>query len=100
MSELAISRRHVLGCADVLFSDMFSETRHGSVWFAANISCRVETNTCSFDVPLVSSQMLTVLRAENWPAFDQSELEVLERQVLDEAVEVFGEPVEQGKQVT
>lgn len=38
--------------------------------------------------------MLTVLRAEHWPAFDQSQVGVLERQVLDEAMEVFGEPVE------
>lgn len=36
-------------------------------------------------------QMLVVLRAETWPAFDQSDLE---RRVLDEAAELFGEPVE------
>lgn len=38
-----------------------------------------------------SSQVLTILRAEHWPSFDQSELEVLERRILDEAAELFGE---------
>ncbi|CAM9433338.1 unnamed protein product, partial [Hapterophycus canaliculatus] len=34
-------------------------------------------------------EMLTVLRAECWLAFDQSELDKLERLVLDEAADVF-----------
>jgi len=44
-------------------------------------------------IGFVSSQMLVVLRAENWAAFDQpgSELEGLTRGILDEAAELFGE---------
>ena len=38
-------------------------------------------------------QMLVVLGAENWPAFDRPELEELERRVLDEAAELFAEVV-------
>lgn len=41
---------------------------------------------------LTTDQMLTVLQAESWLAFNQSELDVLERLILDEAAEVFGEP--------
>ncbi|CAN0481504.1 unnamed protein product, partial [Ectocarpus sp. 12 AP-2014] len=38
-------------------------------------------------------QMLAVLQADSWPVFDQSELEVLERQTLDEAAEVLADVV-------
>ncbi|CAN0465088.1 unnamed protein product, partial [Ectocarpus sp. 12 AP-2014] len=37
--------------------------------------------------------MLAVLQADSWPVFDQSELEVLERQTLDEAAEVLADVV-------
>lgn len=36
------------------------------------------------------SQVLSVLCAEHWPVFDQSEEEALERRILDEAGEIFG----------
>lgn len=38
-------------------------------------------------------RMLVVLRAESWPAFDQPEVEELERRILDEAAKLFAEVV-------
>lgn len=39
-------------------------------------------------------KILQVLRTDQWPAFDGQELEEMERRILDEAAEAFGEPVE------
>lgn len=39
-------------------------------------------------------QMLTVLRAESWLSFDQSDLDELERLILEEAADVYGEPAD------
>ncbi|CAM9456742.1 unnamed protein product, partial [Scytosiphon promiscuus] len=62
-----------------------------SVCGAANYRAHVISLVSPSLKTLDHREMLEVLQVESWPAFDQLEVNVLERVILDEAAEVFGE---------
>ncbi|CBN76158.1 conserved unknown protein [Ectocarpus siliculosus] len=56
---------------------------------AANYRAHVVSLASACLKTLDGREMLAVLQADSWPVFDQSELDVLERQILEEAAEVL-----------